>query len=240
MTLNTQYFPSETDAQAYTNIIGSADYTISTYGGYSSWRIASNSTGSSSQATIYSAGVDLNSDGNYYLYPASPCFLQGSSILCEVGGVETEVLVENLAPGMFVKTTHDGLKRVDFVAKGTIQNPAGNERIQNRLYKYSPNNYSELKRDLFITGQHSILVDDITEAQRETMIKYLGKIYMIDTKYRLEAFANELAEPWDSEGTYNIWYISLEGADPKMNYGVYANGRFDVEDCLWKLALSIS
>jgi hypothetical protein len=225
------YFPTLADAQASTNGLGSSNYTVESKGGYSSWRIAPISTGSSPQNAIYPVGAILNGDGIYRLYPASPCFLQGSSVLCNIDNIETNLLVENLKPGTLVKTSHSGFKKVVLVAKGSIQNPAGKERIQNRLYKCSPSVYPELKEDLFITGDHSIIVPNITEKQRETMTAHLGKIYVTERQYRLIAFADERAEPWDSEGTYDIWHFALENEDPKMNYGVYANGGLLVETC---------
>ena len=78
--------------------------------------------------------------------------------------------------------------------------------------------------DLFITGCHSILVDSVTDKQREDTIHVLGDVYVTDKKYRLMAFVDERAEPWDSEGTYTIWHFALENTDYYMNYGVYANG----------------
>ena len=45
------------------------------------------------------------------------------------------------------------------------------------------------------------------------------------------ACVDERAEPWNSEGLYNIWHIALENADEKMNYGIYVNGGLLVETC---------
>jgi hypothetical protein len=201
------------------------------YGGFTSWRLASNSSGSSSQAVVYQNGDTLNSGGSYNLYPAVPCFLEGSKILCLVDGVETYVPVERLTPGTLVKTSRDGYKKVELVGKGAIQNVGHSERTENRLYRCSPSAYPELKEDLFITGGHSVLVPSITEEQRVGLTKILGKIFVTDNKYRLIACVDERAEPWVSEGTYNIWNFALENSNPAMNYGVYANGGLLVETC---------
>ena len=53
---------------------------------------------------------------------------------------------------------------------------------------------------------------------------------MTDKKYRLTAFVDERAIPWNSEGAYTIWHFALENENEKMNYGVYANGLL-VETC---------
>ena len=235
------YYPTEADALALTNNLGSSSsYTVGSggpYGGYTSWRIASNSTGLSPQNVVYSNG-DLLSDSTvsagdaiYYLYPSAPCFLEGTTILCQVEGVETHVPVEQLKNGTLVKTSLDGYKQVVLLGKGVIQNPGNDERIENRLYKLSPSNYPELKEDLYITGCHSILEYPITDKQKEDTIKHLGKLFVTDNKYRLMACVDERAEPWNSEGTYTIWHFALENPDDGMNYGVYANGGLLVETC---------
>ena len=163
----TFYYPSESDALANTNILAQyGNYTIFSVGGYTTWRLASNSTGSSPQNVVYYNGDTLVGDGNYYLYPSAPCFLEGSTILCEVDGVEKYVPVEELKNGTLVKTSLNGYKPVVLIGKGTIENPGDNERTENRLYKCSTSKYPELKHDLYITGCHSILEFPITEKQK--------------------------------------------------------------------------
>jgi hypothetical protein len=238
------YYPTEADALGFTNNLGSSlSYTVGDGGpygpgsGYTSWRIASNSTGSSPQNVVYTNGNVLNSDlidglnPIYYLYPSAPCFLEGTTILCQVDGVEKYIPVEQLKNGTLVKTSLDGFKQVVLLGKGTIQNPANDERTENRLYKLSPSEYFELKEDLFITGCHSILEFPITDKQKEDTIKHLGKLFVTDNKYRLMACVDERAEPWNSEGTYTIWHFALENSNDGFNYGVYANGGLLVETC---------
>jgi hypothetical protein len=228
------YYPTEADALAYTNVLGyGSSFTVGDggpFGGYTSWRLASNSNGSSSQAVVYVNGDSLNPDGNYYVYPAAPCFLEGSEILCEVDGLEKYIPVEDLKNGTLVKTSLDGYKPVVLVGKGSLQNPGNDERTENRLYKCSPSNYPALKDDLYITGCHSILEFPITDKQKADTIKHLGRLFVTDNKYRLMACVDERAEPWNSEGAYTIWHFALENADEGMNYGVYANGLL-VETC---------
>ena len=224
------YYATQADALAKINSIGTSNYTVGTVGGSSLWKIASNSTGSSSQSGNYSAGNDLNSDGVYYLYPNVICFLEGSKILCHVNGMDVYLPIETINPGMLVKTHLSGYKAVSLIGKSQLQNPSHDERIQDRLYKCSPSNYSELTDDLYITGCHSILVDIMTDDQREKTNEYLGRIFITEDKYRLMACVDERAEPWVSEGPYTIWHMALENENTRMNYGVWANGLL-VETC---------
>jgi hypothetical protein len=229
------YYPTEADALAGTNLLGyGASFVVGDggpFGGYTSWRLASNSNGTSPQNVVYANGSALNADGNYYLYPSAPCFLEGTTILCQVDGVEKYVPVEQLEKGTLVKTSLDGYKPVVLIGKGTIQNPGDDERTENRLYKCSASKYPELKDDLYITGCHSILEFPITEKQKEDLIKHLGNLFVTDKKYRLIACVDERAEPWNSEGIYTIWHFALEHTDESMNYGVYVNGGLLVETC---------
>ena len=229
------YYPTEADALNYTNSLG---YGLSfivgdggPFGGYTSWRLASNSVGTSPQNVVYPNGSTLINDGSYYLYPSAPCFLEGTTILCQVDNVEKYVPVEEVKKGTLVKTSLNGYKPVVLIGKGNIQNPGNDERIENRLYKCSTSKYPQLKEDLYITGCHSILEFPITEKQKEDTIKHLGKLFITDKKYRLMACVDERAEPWNSEGPYTIWHFALENSDEGMNYGVYANGGLLVETC---------
>ena len=228
------YYPTEQDAIDSTNIIGSSNsFTVGAggpYGGFTWWRIALDSPGSSSKAVVYKNGDVLNSDGYYILYPSAPCFLEGTKILCEVEGKDAYVPIEQLRNGSLVKTSRDGYKRVECIGKGPLYNPGNTDRTENRLYKCSPSKYPELTEDLYITGCHSILVDTLTYTEKAETLRSLGRMFITDKKYRLMASLDARAEPWDSEGTYTIWHFALENADIKMNYGVYANGLL-VESC---------
>ena len=237
------YYSTEADALAYNNPLGySGSFTVGDggpFGGFTSWRLASNSSGSSPQNIVYVNGSTLIADGSYQLYPAAPCFLEGSTILCQVDGVEQYVPVENLRNGTLVKTSLRGWKKVVAVGKGSIQNPGDDARTENRLYRCSPSQYPTLKQDLYLTGCHSILEFPITEKQKEDTIARLGKLFVTDKKYRLMACVDERAEPWNSAGTYSIYHFALENEDDGMNDGVYANGLL-VETCAIRTLLQRS
>lgn len=232
------YFQNQADASVGSPNIGySTSFTVGDGGpygplpGYTYWRINSNSTGPSPQNVTYANGTTLIGVGNYYMYPASPCFLEGSKILSLVDGKEIYVPIEKLQKGDLIKTSINGYKKVELIGKGTIVNYGSNERLEERLYKCSPDNYPELTEDLYITGFHSILVDKLTDIQREKTFKSMGDIFVTDKKYRLIACIDERAEPWCSEGEFTIWHVALENTDIRMNYGIYANGGLLVESC---------
>jgi len=247
---NIYYYNNYNDAIIGYNSIGAsnsftigADITFGNIGQIqlTSWRVASKYDNTGYNTTSVPTGIYTN--GTYLLnftspdtysfnvYPSTPCFLEGTKVLTLTYGKDEYVPVETLQKGDLVKTTRDGYKKVELIGKGDIQNPGTAARIENRLYKCSTESYPQLKEDLYITGCHSILVDEITEKQKEETINHLGKIYITDNKYRLMACVDERAEPWNSEGLYNIWHIALEHPDEKMNYGIYVNGGLLVETC---------
>jgi hypothetical protein len=211
--------------------------TVSTY---SSWRVAkvldNNSSPQTAPSGTYSSGFDITqfpdyqNTYTYFLYAFAVCFLEGTQILCLKDDVETYMPIETMRAGTLVKTRLDGYKKVELIGKNVIVNPGHSDRIESRLYKLSPSQYSELHDDLFITGAHAVLVETITDKQREELTKQAGKIFITDKKYRLMAMFDGRAEPWLSEGTYTIWHFALEHTNIVMNYGVYANGLL-VETC---------
>ena len=237
------YYPTLIDASENTNQLGYGaenaptpfsvgQITSGSTGGYTRWLIAPNSTGSSSQLVAYNNGDSLINDGNYYLYPtAAPCFKEGTKVLCQIDGVERYEPIETLKVGTLVKTSRDGYKKIEVIKSGIIHNSGSNERVEDRLYKCSPEKYPELKEDLYITGNHSILVDTLTEVEREQLTKHMGNIFVTDKKYRLIACVDERAEPLASEGVFSIWHLALENENDKMNYGIYVNGGLLVETC---------
>jgi hypothetical protein len=154
-----------------------------------------------------------------------PCFREGTKILCLNAQMKEEyVPIENIRKGYLVKTSLNGFVPVCMIGKSTISNPGGDERIKNRLYKCSKSNYTELFEDLYITGCHSILVNQLSESQREKTMESLGDIFITDRKYRLMAYLDDRSEPYQETGRYTIWHLALEHNDYFMNYGIYANG----------------
>jgi len=166
--------------------------------------------------------------------PAVPCFGENTKILCfnREKSEEEYVLIQDIRKGTLVKTLLNGYVPVHMIGKRTIQNYANNDRIKNRLYKCSKQNYPEIidDDDLILTGCHSILVPHLTDAQRQQTIEELTQIYVTDKKYRLLTFLDPRAEIYQVDGDFPIYHFSLENDNYYMNYGVYANGLL-VESC---------
>jgi len=226
------YYVNESSVRNNTPGASNADsYTVSNpLGGISGPYIIDASSTGITTGTV-AAGTTLDPSGTYLLYPSgAPCFREGTKILCKIDGVESFERIETLRPGTPVKTSQDGYKKIELIGSGPIHNPGTSERIEQRLYKCSPNKYPGLIEDLYLTGCHSILVNDLSEKEREETIQHLGRVFVTDKKYRLMACIDERAEPWNSEGNYTIYHLALENEKKDMNYGIYANGLL-VETC---------
>jgi len=159
------------------------------------------------------------------------CFLEGTRILCLTDTFEEQyVKIENMKKGMLVKTHLHGFKPVHSIGKGKIYNPTKDTMTTDRLYMISKKKYSDLIDDLYITGNHSVLVPSLTDEQHEKITDYMKEIYITDDQYRLPACLDERFTECSDYGNKTIWHFALEHDDIFENYGVYANGLL-VETC---------
>ena len=184
---------------------------------------------------MYSNGANLvnglnTSVYNYSLqYPSALCFHENSKILCLIENKETYVPIQNISKGTLVKTYQSGYIPVHIIGSSKIYNESNSIRGKNRLFKCTKDKYHELTEDLIITGCHSILVDYLTDEQKELSKEITGNIYVTENKYRLIAMLDERTELLEEEGIFQIWHFALDSDNDYINYGVYANGGLLVE-----------
>jgi YDG domain/Hint domain/MBG domain (YGX type) len=149
-----------------------------------------------------------------------PCFRENTKILTIKGYVP----IQNLRKGDLIKTFRDGYMPIDMIGRKTITN-SKDEINGNRMYVCTSESYPEIIEDLYITGFHSILVNNFNSPeQKEKARELLSKIYVTDGKYRLPACIDDRAILYEKEGEQVIYHLSLENDDYFMNYGIYANG----------------
>ena len=165
----------------------------------------------------------------YYTYDLQvtypyPCFHPDSKILSWKNGKEGNYQISSLRKGDFVKTYKHGYLKIDGIGKTLVNNPGHNERNKSRLYKLTNKEFPELYEDLIITGCHSILVDSLSKEQREKILETYGEFNITDDKYRLEAYLEPKAYPWEKECEIEVWHLALENQDYYKNYGIWANG----------------
>jgi hypothetical protein len=123
-----------------------------------------------------------------------------------------------------VKTRTSGYKPVTYLGYSTLTNEGLSSRGREQLFVCSPAQYPELTEPLYITGCHSILVDDLTEEHRAAIMQVYKRVFVTEGKYRLESYLDERASPWSAKGDFTIWHVALEHENEVCNYGIYANG----------------
>lgn len=152
------------------------------------------------------------------------CFKEDTKILCLFDNFEVYIPIQHIRKGHLVKTLSSGFVPVHAIGSSKIYNPDNKLVSKNRLFKYTKEEYPEITEDLVVTGCHSILVDTLTDKQKEDTIEDVGRILITENKYRLFTFLNDKAEPYEDAGLHTIWHLALEHDDYFMNYGIYANG----------------
>jgi hypothetical protein len=168
------------------------------------------------------------------------CFLRGTKILCLTNDFKEQYIeIEKIRPGTIVKTLNKVYVKVKHIGKMMFENPDHSKRCLKRLYRLPRCNYPELKEDLIITGNHSILVDTLSKEEEKMTLDLAKRIYITTNKYRLMAHVDQRAEPYINPGSHEVWHLALENNNYICNYGVYANG-LPTETCSLRMILEYS
>lgn len=159
------------------------------------------------------------------------CFKEGTKILCRINGKDVYIPIEYIEEGTLVKTYKHGYKKCKFNMKEQIKNTK--EHSINNLYRLPRTNNNELFEDLYITGSHAMLYDNISEREEEAMNTlletYNSKFDIqisnkIDGKYKLIAYYDNTFVEVKQDIVVSIYHLVLENENKYINYGIYANG----------------
>lgn len=154
------------------------------------------------------------------------CYLKGTKILCEIDGEEQYINIENLLPGMIIKTHLHGYKKLKILGWNKFKNSSNPHTSKIcKLYKLSKEKNSDLIEDLYVSGQHSILVDNINQNEKNLMLTRWSKLLKIDNKHLLMAYASMDFEEITDDNEYELFQIVLENENNnKQQFGIWANG----------------
>jgi hypothetical protein len=170
---------------------------------------------------------NLNGPGQpiYEVTPSNiqvSCFLKETEILCLDVENNTEIYVpiEEIQSGCLIKTLNNGFIPVKYNLTNKMKSNQQDKNKANIIYKLSVDDYSELHKDLYITGGHSILVDSLDEKSKIETMKIWKELSMVDDKFKLLTFLNEKAVPIE-DGEYEIYHLVLQDG---LSHAIYANG----------------
>lgn len=153
------------------------------------------------------------------------CFNEGTQILHLNKQLADEyVRIELLRAGDFVKTFKHGYRKIDLIGKNSMVNTPN--IFSKCMYKMEKTETNGLIEDLIVTGGHSIMVDEMTEEERELNEElFHGPSPKIDNKYLLLAAASNKFAPMQNKDPYVYYHFVVENdGDNEARYGVWANG----------------
>jgi hypothetical protein len=153
------------------------------------------------------------------------CFVKGTKILCLVEDKEIYINIEDIKQDTLVKTYLHGYKKIKKLINLKFVNSQFNgKNILCGIYKIDKLKDNNLIEDLYVSGQHSSLVDSLTTEQIKNIITIWSQLLKIDDKFLLMAFADERFESVHNNKEYELYQIILEHPDKSGRYGIYANG----------------
>ena len=172
---------------------------------------------------LYVANVN---DNNILKSDAASCFNKGTKILCLNDSLEEEYIpIEDLKKGDLVKTYLHGYRRIDLIGKGFFSNKP--KVWYDSMYKMEKTNQNEGFEDLIVTGGHGILVDNITEEDKENYKKlgFYNEMEKIDDKYLLTVAISSQFTQITTHDFYTYYHFVPENdGDDNKRFGVWANG----------------
>ena len=145
------------------------------------------------------------------------CFCKGTEILC-ITDKEEYIKVEDLKINTLVKTYKNESKKIVSIYKTIYKN----DTSYHQICKIS--NYENQTNDLYLTGGHSILVDELSETEKSKTLEYWNEYKKINDKYLLLSCVNDNSVKIDDEDDYEVYHIVLDNDDELGQYGIYANG----------------
>ena len=161
---------------------------------------------------IYNSTLDIN----------PVCYVKGTKILCLIDSEEKYINIEDLKENTLVKTYLHGYKKLKILGKMIVKNCI--DFKPNKIFKLPKDKNKELIEDLYISGKHSILVDNLTEKQiKKTKLQWKNLLY-IEDKILLMASVSEDFEDVKDENTYEVYQLILENENDNNRYGIWANG----------------
>jgi peptidoglycan hydrolase CwlO-like protein len=228
MQQNTYVLKNQIGVKVSDNFIVPNNVTLSTFyftnvylnAGLNTLTIYNVTTGADIGATFEENAINIEVSSN--------CFKEGTKILCKTDFGDKYIPIEQLDDNVYVKTYKHGYKRIKFLLQSKLINT--NKRTINKLYVMKKTNENKLINDLYVTGGHALLVNELDEKTSLKMNKLINNLDIgyerkIDDKEKLIACFDKRFKEHNELGLFNIYHLVLENEKNEYkNYGIYANG----------------
>ena len=166
---------------------------------------------------------------NFYIDISSICFKEGTKILCMIDKKEKYVAIENIKENTFVKIYNKSGKglhyrKAKFIVKSALENSS--ESTINKLYCIKKERNSKLIEDLYVTGSHALLYDDLSDMEYEKMSRLVEhyNAYSIRIENEENMSAEEVENTKSLMKYYNDYKMELEN---KYKLIAYFDDRFE-------------
>lgn len=147
------------------------------------------------------------------------CFLKGTKILSiNENNEKIYKPIEDISENSYVETYKHGAKKVLHRTKQFHRN----ERSPAQMCKFPKCN--DLFEDLYITGTHSLMVDELSRTELKNTLTIQDEPTIVDGKYLINSYIKDGVELIDDNETYEVYHLVLENDDIDGIYGIYANG----------------
>jgi hypothetical protein len=199
--LNTISYVSPSTITSIENITDTQNLTVNFY-----------STPSAPNPPLPATGVyntSLYQGSPSFNYFSASCYNINTLILTLKDNQEQYIKIQDLKKNDLIKTYKNGYRPIKLIGKNSfVNNPS---IFHSCMYYYN---------DLFITGGHSILVDEIDNKPKEYELWYNNK-NKIEDKYLKLCCDDERFIKINSNDEFTVFHLVLEG-DEKQ-YGIYVN-----------------
>ena len=192
-------------------------------GGYTNYTVA---PGFDIASGLGSLNVGTMGSNNFLYHAINAanvsCFNRDTEILCGDGLYRP---IQDLVVGQGIQTFRHGVKPIAAIRSGVYKNnPLWNEA----MYVMKREREPRLTQDLYVTGGHSLLVEELTEDQRlEYRLRNVwdtGEPIQIDGLYLLLAAMDPRFEKIQDDHVYYTYHLALQGETPDQRFAIWANG----------------
>ena len=166
---------------------------------------------------------------SFYLDIQSICFKEGTKILCMIDKREQYVAIEDIKENTFVKiynkTGKGGhYRKAKFIVKSALENSS--ESTINKLYCIKKERHNKLIEDLYVTGSHALLYDELTDMEYEKMSRLVEhyNTYTIRLENEENMPADEVENMKGLMKYYNDYKMELQD---KYKLIAYFDERFE-------------